>query len=84
MVVHFLNLLNLEIDFSIDSQTKIVLDNKDISNDIRKKKVTDEVSKVSALKKVREKTVKLQKEIVSDKHFVVEGRDIVKLMRILQ
>ena len=76
MVVHFLNLLDLEINFSIDSQTKIVLDNKDISNDIRKKEVTDEVSKVSALKKVREKTVKLQKEIVSDKHFVVEGRDI--------
>ena len=49
MVVHFLNLLDLEINFSIDSQTKIVLDNKDISNDIRKKKVTDEVSKVLSL-----------------------------------
>ena len=76
MVVNFLNLLDLEINFSIDSQTKIVLDNKDISNDIRKKEVTDEVSKVSALKMVREKTVKLQKEIVNNRHFVVEGRDI--------
>ena len=76
MVVNFLDLLDLEIDFSIDNQTKIVLDNKDISNDIRKKEVTDEVSKVSALEKVREKTVKLQKEIVNNKDFVVEGRDI--------
>ena len=76
MVVNFLDLLDLEIDFSIDNQTKIVLDNKDISNDIRKKEVTDEVSQVSALEKVREKTVKLQKEIVNNKDFVVEGRDI--------
>ena len=76
MVVNFLDLLDLEIDFSIDNQTKIVLDNKDISNDIRKKEVTDEVSKVSALEKVREKTVKFQKEIVNNKNFVVEGRDI--------
>ena len=76
MVVNFLDLLDLEIDFSIDNQTKIVLDNKDISNDIRKKEVTDEVSKVSALEKVREKTVKFQKEIVNNKDFVVEGRDI--------
>ena len=76
MVVNFLDLLELEIDFSIDNQTKIVLDNKDIRNDIRKKEVTDEVSQVSALEKVREKTVKLQKEIVNNKDFVVEGRDI--------
>ena len=75
MVANFLDLLELEVDFPIDSQTKIVLDNKDISNDIRKKEVTDNVSKVSALEKVREKTVKLQKKIVNN-DFVVEGRDI--------
>ena len=75
MVVNFLDLLKLEVDFPVDSQTKIVLDNKDISNDIRKKEVTDNVSKVSALEKVREKTVKLQKKIVNN-NFVVEGRDI--------
>ncbi len=76
MVVNFLNLLDLEINFPIDSQTKIVLDGEDISDDIRKKEVTNEVSRVSALEKVREKTVKLQKKIVNNKDFVVEGRDI--------
>ncbi len=76
MIVNFLNLLDLEINFPIDSQTKIVLDGEDISDDIRKKEVTNEVSRVSALEKVREKTVKLQKKIVNNKDFVVEGRDI--------
>ena len=76
MVANFLDLLELEVDFPIDSQTKIVLDNKDISDDIRKKEVTDNVSKVSALEKVREKTVRLQKKIVNNNDFVVEGRDI--------
>ena len=75
MVVNFLDLLELEVDFPIDNQTKIVLGNKNISDDIRKKEVTDNVSKVSALEKVREKTVKLQKKIVNN-DFVVEGRDI--------
>ena len=75
MVGHFLDLLELEVDFPIDNQTKIVLGNKNISDDIRKKEVTDNVSKVSALEKVREKTVKLQKKIVNN-DFVVEGRDI--------
>ena len=75
MVANFLDLLELEVDFPIDNQTKIVLGNKNISDDIRKKEVTDNVSKVSALEKVREKTVKLQKKIVNN-NFVVEGRDI--------
>ena len=75
MVANFLDLLELEVDFPIDNQTKIVLGNKNISDDIRKKEVTDNVSKVSALEKVREKTVKLQKKIVNN-DFVVEGRDI--------
>ena len=73
MVASFLDLLELEVDFPIDNQTKIVLDNKDISNDIRKKEVTDEVSQVSALEKVREKTVKLQKEIVNNKEVEIES-----------
>ena len=75
MIVNFLNLLDLEINFPIDNQTEIVLNGEDISDDIRKKEVTNEVSRVSALEKVREKTVKLQKKIVNN-DFVVEGRDI--------
>ncbi|MEE3241940.1 MAG: (d)CMP kinase, partial [Candidatus Neomarinimicrobiota bacterium] len=56
--------------------TNIVLDGEDISQDIRKKSVTNKVSQVSALEDVRKKMVRIQKEIVSDGNFVVEGRDI--------
>ena len=53
-----------------------MLDGEDISEDIRKKVVTNRVSQVSAIKDVRKKMVKIQKEIVSNGNFVVEGRDI--------
>ena len=53
-----------------------MLDGEDISEDIRKKVVTNRVSQVSAIEDVRKKMVKMQKEIVSNGNFVVEGRDI--------
>ena len=76
MVISSLNTLNLDVRFPIDRPTKIVLDGEDISEDIRKKVVTNRVSQVSAIKDVRKKMVKMQKEIVSNGNFVVEGRDI--------
>ena len=76
MVISSLDTLNLDVSFPIDRPTKIVLDGEDISEDIRKKVVTNRVSQVSAIEDVRKKMVKIQKEIVSDGNFVVEGRDI--------
>ena len=76
MVISSLDTLKLDVSFPIDRPTKIVLDGKDISQDIRKKVVTNQVSQVSAMKDVRKKMVKMQKEIVNNGNFVVEGRDI--------
>ena len=76
MVINSLDTLNLDVSFPIDRPTKIVLDGEDISEDIRKKVVTNRVSQVSAIEDVRKKMVKIQKEIVSNGNFVVEGRDI--------
>ena len=76
MVISSLDTLNLDVRFPIDRPTKIVLDGEDISENIRKKVVTNRVSQVSAIKDVRKKMVKIQKEIVSNGNFVVEGRDI--------
>jgi len=76
MVISSLDTLNLDVSFPIDRPTKIMLDGEDISEDIRKKVVTNRVSQVSAIEDVRKKMVKIQKEIVSDGNFVVEGRDI--------
>ena len=76
MVISSLDTLKLDVSFPIDRPTKIVLDGEDISQDIRKKAVTHKVSQVSALEDVRKKMVRIQKEIVSNGDFVVEGRDI--------
>ena len=76
MVISSLDTLKLDVSFPIDYPTNIVLDGEDISQDIRKKSVTNKVSQVSALEDVRKKMVRIQKEIVSDGDFVVEGRDI--------
>ena len=76
MVISSLDTLNLDVSFPIDRPTKIMLDGEDISEDIRKKVVTNRGSQVSAIEDVRKKMVKIQKEIVSNGNFVVEGRDI--------
>ena len=76
MVINSLDTLSLDVSFPVDRPTKIMLDGEDISEDIRKKVVTNRVSQVSAIKDVRKKMVKIQKEIVSNGNFVVEGRDI--------
>ena len=76
IVISSLDTLKLDVSFPIDYPTNIVLDGEDISQDIRKKSVTNKVSQVSALEDVRKKMVRIQKEIVSDGDFVVEGRDI--------
>ena len=76
MVINSLDTLSLDVSFPVDRPTKIMLDGEDISEDIRKKIVTNRVSQVSAIEDVRKKMVKIQKEIVSNGNFVVEGRDI--------
>ena len=71
-----LDILNLELDFTSEDEIKIILDNKDISTLIRSKEITNAVSEVSAIKAVREKMVKIQKDTVKNGNFIVEGRDI--------
>jgi len=71
-----LDILNLEIDFTSNNSITILLDDKDVSSLIRSKEITNAVSEVSALQPVREKIVKIQKDITENGNFVIEGRDI--------
>ena len=54
----------------------IELDQVDVTKHIRDSKVTAKVSEVSALPVVRRTMVKYQRELVSGKDYIVEGRDI--------
>ena len=75
-VKKMLDILNLELDFTSDDEIKVLLDNVDISTLIRSKEITSAVSEVSAIKAVREKMVKIQKDTAKNGNFIVEGRDI--------
>jgi len=75
-VKKMLDILKLELDFTSSDNIIVLLDGKDISLLIRSEEVTNTVSRVSALKAVREKIVEMQKETVKNGNFVVEGRDI--------
>ncbi|MDP9752093.1 (d)CMP kinase [Thermoanaerobacter pentosaceus] len=62
-------------DITLEGE-KIFLDGKDISEEIRKPEVSERVSLVSKIPKVREILVQKQREIAKGKNVVMDGRDI--------
>jgi cytidylate kinase len=67
-------LKGLEIYF--DALNHIWLNGEDVSVEIRTGDISSRVSAVSAIPEVREKMVKIQRQIVGKKDCVLEGRDI--------
>jgi cytidylate kinase len=59
-----------------DGTPRIYLGNRDVSETIRSARVGAAVSPVSAVDGVRREMVSLQRDLVSEKEAVVEGRDI--------
>jgi len=55
---------------------KFYLDDEDVSEDIRKTDVAENVSKPAAIDEVREKMVSLQREFSKSKNVILDGRDI--------
>lgn len=55
---------------------RFYLNGKDVSEEIRLEHVSKNVSKVAAIKFVREKMVSIQKNIASKKDVIMDGRDI--------
>ncbi|WP_054644795.1 (d)CMP kinase [Thermoanaerobacter thermocopriae] len=62
-------------DITLEGE-KFFLDGKDISEEIRKPEVSEKVSLVSKIPKVREILVQKQREIAKGKNVVMDGRDI--------
>ncbi|WP_058990315.1 (d)CMP kinase [Anaerococcus rubeinfantis] len=69
-----LNLLkNIKIDINGD---RVFLNGKDVSEEIRNKIVTENVSWVSSIPLVRKYLVDLQRKISENKSIILDGRDI--------
>ena len=68
---------SIKVDMKVVNDNQIViLNNKDVSIDIRTPRVTSNVSIVSAIPEVREKMVNLQRKLGQNNNIIMEGRDI--------
>ena len=75
-----LNILNkIEIKYNYNkalNKSEIFLNGINVENDIRNRNVSNYVSKVSQIKEVRQKLIKIQQNICLNKNVVMDGRDI--------
>ncbi|MDO4912209.1 MAG: (d)CMP kinase [Lactobacillus sp.] len=60
----------------IDGQQHVLLGQEDVTTEIRTPEVSANVSQVSALPKIREKLVALQRELAGQNNVIMDGRDI--------
>ena len=70
-VVNLLNRVNIDM-----KDNKFYVDGVDVSLEIRTPEITAIVSKVAAIREVREKLVDLQRKISQGKDVILDGRDI--------
>ena len=59
-----------------NNKLKVILDNEDVSEEIRKPYITDRVSEVAKIKEVRKIMTNLQRQFAKNNNCVLEGRDI--------
>lgn len=64
-----------ELDFHFDSEGKVYLDGKDVSEDIRTQQIVRTISPICKIPAVREYLVDLQQKIAGESDIVTEGRD---------
>lgn len=72
--------LSKNIDIKLTRDGKVFLDNEDVTNEIRNKEVTNIVSQISSIVKVRENMVNLQRRMTKNQDIVMEGRDITTVV----
>ena len=64
-------------DLNIDMKNnRFYLDNEDVTDEIRTREVSNNASRVSVVKEVREKMVELQRAFSKSKDVILDGRDI--------
>jgi len=68
----------LKIEFTKDGRT--LLNNEDVSKEIRSKEVSEIVSPISSIVEVREILVDLQRKMANDHDVIMEGRDITTVV----
>ena len=68
---------HIDLNFhSRDYQSHILLNGEEVSDEIRQMPVSENVSKIAAIKEVRYEMVKKQQKMGKSKNMVMDGRDI--------
>ena len=62
------------------SSQRVLLDDEDVTDEIRMPEVNEHVSPYSAVKIIRAKMVELQRKIAQGKNVIMEGRDITTVV----
>ena len=71
------SLENIKIKFETkDGKQKVFLNENDVTEEIRKEKVSTIVSDIASIKEVREKMVDVQRKLAKENKVIMEGRDI--------
>jgi cytidylate kinase len=70
-----INSVTISLQKDKDVDIRILLDNSDITEKLRSKKINENISKIAKNKEIRKKLVKMQRELGKNGG-VVEGRDI--------
>lgn len=73
--------LDIGMDYNRSTgKLKVTLDGEDVSEEIRKPFITEQVSHIAKIKEVRESMVKLQRKLAEGKNAILEGRDIATVV----
>ena len=72
--------LSETIDIRFDLDGKVFLDDKEVTESIRSKEVTDVVSFIASIPEVRENMVDLQRKMAVNQDVIMEGRDITTVV----
>lgn len=67
--------ISVELKY-VDNKQRVILCGKDVSEDIRKPEVSMAASKVSAIPKVRDFLLSLQRDMADKNNIIMDGRDI--------
>lgn len=74
-IIEIANNISIKIN-KVGNEDIVLLNDEDVSKEIRTKEVTSIVSQVSSIIPVRERMVEVQRQLSKGKDVIVEGRDI--------
>lgn len=79
-IINMLDSIDVKLGFADDGTQCVYLNGEDVSSDIRTSEISMGASKVSAIPKVREFLLDLQRDIAKENNVIMDGRDIATVV----